>query len=561
MKPVDERHITKSIGNKTEAAQAAKRISIGSISGILSTGLTKVLTLLFYFLIFWFLTKEDAGLFLLSLSFIGIIGAFLSLGLPATINRFTAYYYGRKEYGKLKDLLIKGGALTFIFSGAIALSILYFRGQLVALYGQEELNSLIILIAIGSFLTILSAVVTSFINGKQRFVMSSALRFISPGLRLLLLTFFILHGFKTAYYALLAHIISIFAMFIIGLLVVLYDYVKMIGKMAHDKKKISMKEYIDLFSYGIPIYITASAGSISTQIDTLCIGYFMQPEFVAMYNSVGMIARNIGSFITSMFTGMLNSVLAYYYGKKNMKLFKKIAEYGTKWYIFFALPILLLILTFPKQILMYAFPQYVDSYWLFYILGPTFFVTILSSPFRSVLWAAGKTKIFMYVTLGIIIPNFILNVILIPVYGLLGGAIATMFAFISSESLFIYYSHKYYGVWFSRGVYKIFISGLLMLLFLLFVQYFTNVESISEWVLRIFPLTLPTIHISSVIIQPVKYVTILLLGILVLFGGMVYVFSWLLQRPFTKIEITTIKKALNRFGVVSDMLPIDMFVE
>ena len=130
------------IQNQKESFRAAKKITIGGVSGVTATILTKLLSVLFYFIIFWFGDKEEAGLFLLSLSFIGIIGAFLSLGLPATVNRFVAYYYGKKEYFKLKELFVKGLFVSFVFSLFIALGIFVFREPLTSFYGIEKLNNL-----------------------------------------------------------------------------------------------------------------------------------------------------------------------------------------------------------------------------------------------------------------------------------------------------------------------------------------------------------------------------------------------------------------------------------
>ena len=102
---------------ESEKSKIAKKISIGSIAHMLSLSINKFLTLCSYLIIFWFVAKEEVGLFFIGLSFMGMISVFLSFGLPAIVQRFTAYYYGRKEYGKIKDLLIKGGLLTTFFSG------------------------------------------------------------------------------------------------------------------------------------------------------------------------------------------------------------------------------------------------------------------------------------------------------------------------------------------------------------------------------------------------------------------------------------------------------------
>lgn len=132
-----------------------------------------------------------------------------------------------------------------------------------------------------------------------------------------------------------------------------------------------------------------------------------------------------------------------------------------KWCLALGLPVLVAFLAFPQQLMSIIFPKYVEYYWLIYILGPTFFTALISRPFADALAAVGRTDIFLKVSALILFPNIILNWLLIPMYGVLGAAIATGVSFVSAQALYIYYGKKITGVTVKRDLWKPCVAALI----------------------------------------------------------------------------------------------------
>jgi O-antigen/teichoic acid export membrane protein len=332
------------------------------------------------------------------------------------------------------------------------------------------------------------------------------------------------------------HVLSMALACLVSVVLSCYNFFKFIYP--SKRESLSFSEIKDMFAYGIPVYLTSISSHLTSQLDTLCIGYFMEEAAVASYSSVVTVARNVGYIVSTIFSNILRSTLSFYYGKGDMKMFKKITENSLKWYLFFGLPLLLVFLVYPLEVMTYFFNDYADAYWLFYILGPTFFMMVLSAPYNTALYAAGKSKVFMAVMLVMIVPNFLLNILLIPQFGLLGAACATMFSFVLSKLIFIYYCKKNLGIWFPKDIHKVIVSGLAMLVCLVVISYLVNIEAAIKMIVSLVPLDIP-----------LRIIGIFVLGVIIGLVSVIYLASFILQKPFTDVE----KRMLNR---VPKLLPI-----
>ncbi|MCC7570184.1 polysaccharide biosynthesis C-terminal domain-containing protein [Candidatus Micrarchaeota archaeon] len=519
------------MAEETEGFKVAKKIGIGSIANFISVGIGKVFTLLFYLLIFWALSKEDAGLFFIALSFMGVISMSFNFGVPAIMQRYTAFFEGQGKHGKLKDLFLKGIVFTVVSAFVVSFFLYLFRETIVNFYGNVHLLELMGLVVLGSFFTIVYPYFIQFLLGRQRFIRYASINSVYPFSRIIFALIFIFVLFdSTVVSMLLAHTMSLAFAFLLSMILCIYDFFKFIYP--NKRQSLTFLEIKEMIFYGVPVYVTSISSTITSHADTLCIGYFMPEEAVASYNSVLTIARNAGYIVSTIFSNIMGSTLSYYYGKGNMDMFKKITENSLKWYLFFGLPVLLVVLVYPFEIMKYFFNDYADSYWLFYILGPTFFMMVLSTSHKTALSAGGKTKVFTYVTLAMIIPNLILNIILIPHLGLLGAAIATMFSFISSKSLFIYYSKKYFGIWFPKDIHKVLLSGGIMLFCLILIHQFVDIELVTASIFDTMSFDIP-----------VRIISIFVLGLIVGSVFLIYTASFFIQKPFTDVE----KRLLNKY--------------
>ncbi len=80
--------------------------------------------------------------------------------------------------------------------------------------------------------------------------------------------------------------------------------------------------------------------------------------------------------------------------------------------------------------------------------------------FQAGIYIEEKTKYFPYITFSGATVNVVVNILVIPIWGILGAAIATLASYITMAIISYYFSHKYYPINYDYG--KIFsIIGLL----------------------------------------------------------------------------------------------------
>ena len=88
-------------GIEAHSAEMAK----GTFWGLLGNVFIKAFSFIYIIYIARAVSQDDVGLFYLSLSIIGLVGAWRNFGLPAALARYVPYYEGRNEGGKARRLL------------------------------------------------------------------------------------------------------------------------------------------------------------------------------------------------------------------------------------------------------------------------------------------------------------------------------------------------------------------------------------------------------------------------------------------------------------------------
>ena len=432
----------------------AGSIARGSFIVGLSSTINKVLALVFVLLILWFLPAQEVGVYFIATALMGLITLIPSMGIPTSLTRFTAYYIGQKKDSMVWPMFKNLALLMFALSIITALVFYIGSEKISSFYNSQKLQNVISLIIIVSPFLLLHPANMGYIQGLRRFGLVALFSFLFMFAQIIALLYFIfIANEPTAYNAVFSKLISY--VFLIALEfgtigIISIDYIKEAGK------TLVWRDYKEIFSYGIPLYLSSYGSYLSNWTDTLVLGHYVESVLVAGYSAMAMIARNVGYFISMILSTVLNPTLSYLLGRGDIKKAVAVATHATKWYIALGTPLLLAVTIFPKQIINIILPSsgYSEFYYLLYILAPTFYTILLSAAYKNILWAKGRTDVFLKVSGIILIPNILLNFILIPLFGLIGAAIATAASFISAEFLYIHEGRKY-GVRFHKDTARI----------------------------------------------------------------------------------------------------------
>ncbi|MAG79064.1 hypothetical protein CMI40_01665 [Candidatus Pacearchaeota archaeon] len=199
----------------------------------------------------------------------------------------------------------------------------------------------------------------------------------------------------------------------------------------------------ELFSYSWPLIFLGISSSIMPQIDSFTIGYFKGTLDVGIYNAAIPIAWLI-AFFPSLFTRLFFPLVTKEFSKKNLGVVKELSKQVIKWILIVNLPFFLLMMLFPGVFINILFgSEYLGAENSLRFLAIAYLFSSITVIFYNLISMIGKSKLILTNIVAISLLNLILNIFLVPIYGISGAAFATMISQIIL-SLIFFFQTKYY---------------------------------------------------------------------------------------------------------------------
>ncbi|SEQ81569.1 Membrane protein involved in the export of O-antigen and teichoic acid [Treponema bryantii] len=399
--------------------------------------------------------------------------------------------YGIREAAKIKDNKIK---LTQLFKEIFTINIISTISAYLLLFISiflipkfHEYRNLIIIFSCSLLFTTIG--VEWLYTALEEFIYIALRSFIFQILSMILLFSFVKSSDDILIYAGIAVFSSVGSN--ICNFVHLRKYI-----IINQKIKLEIKKHIK------PIFILFSmtvAISIYTLLDTSMLGFLSNDEQVGFYSAATKINKLVVSVIASALTVLLPR-LSYYISKKDNDSFTSLLSKSFNVTILLALPCTIgLSLVAKPTILLFCGLKYSDAIPVMKIMNPIILAISISNLIGvQMFMPLGKEKITLYSVLIGAVSNFILNYILIPIYGALGAAIATLTAE-SSVTIFQFIFARKYFIW-NKILPNIF-QSIIATIFMSIVVFFVS-ETLQNSISSLF---------ISIIIGIIIYGTVLIL--------------------------------------------------
>jgi O-antigen/teichoic acid export membrane protein len=192
----------------------------------------------------------------------------------------------------------------------------------------------------------------------------------------------------------------------------------------------------ELLLYSLPVVLSSLTLAVMSWADTLMLGYFQNTSIVGIYNVAMPAAKLVLILPTALSTLFLPAMAALLNSKDE---FKKTYQTTTKWILLVNFLALIWMIIYGKKLISFFFGQnYIAAYIPFVLLIIGLFINSTLYTSRDILLLKNKTGLILKITLVGCIINLLINLLLIPKYGMIGAAIAsTMSLTIISISLLI----------------------------------------------------------------------------------------------------------------------------
>ncbi|MEK6817268.1 MAG: polysaccharide biosynthesis C-terminal domain-containing protein, partial [Nanoarchaeota archaeon] len=149
----------------------------------------------------------------------------------------------------------------------------------------------------------------------------------------------------------------------------------------------------------------------------------------------------------SLFSYMFFPVITQQYAKGNKEIVRQLSQQTGKWVYMLSLPLFILFIIFPGVFIKILFgEEYLIAINALRFLSIGAMFTSLFDISKQLLSMKGKSKLILKDILFVLALDIILNLILIPPYGITGAAIATMVSFIVLGLIFAFQSWKILGI-------------------------------------------------------------------------------------------------------------------
>lgn len=332
--------------------------------------------------------------------------------------------------------VIIGSALlpTVLLSLLFAL-LLYFSSKVVAGYiGGQSIATGLILIAPALLFFSINKVLLASLNGLQYMKVYA----FAQGLRYILMFIFILYICLGRYNEMWLSANFLFAELILTIFLATFTLLILKGKVLTNLRW--LKIHIE---FGIKGFLTGVFVEMNSRVDILILGHFVSNQSVGVYSFVAMMAEGIYQLLVVVRT-ILNPFLVKYLTEDSFHNLRSLIIQTRKIvYPIFIVIAVCALLVYPIFIDIFLPGRGFAEGWL--VLAILLAGIVIASgfiPFDTILANAGYPGQQTFQAGLVVITNALINFLLVPSFGIVGSAIATMIASYVFSILYLNYLTK-----------------------------------------------------------------------------------------------------------------------
>ncbi len=445
-----------------------KKIVKGSSIVFIGVFLSKFLAYIYRLLIAR-ISPEQYGLFSIALGITSILVTISLLGLNLGFLRYIPFFRGKGDDEKILLTIRESLKITSIVSMLFSLLVFFFSEKIsISFFNNPSLTPILKVMSFSIFFGVLTLMLYDMTIAFQMAKFHVLIKNLLENIIKILLTFILVYllgfGILGAAYGYLFSII-------ISLIVAIFVINKYIFKFISFKSIYGgSKLRKDLLFYSAPLMFSDLSISVIVWTDTLILGYFRPAAEVGIYNAT-LPTAHLMYLVPYAFMMLFLPVLAELYSKGEKEILNSIYSRITKWIFFINFMLVSFFFLFSKIILTKFFGQEYSSGSLpLIILSFGLFIGYLVESTQRMFMIQKKTRLIFLLTVFIIISSISLNVLLVPLYGMLGAAIATS---ITQILAFLLYAISGYSITkINPFKFKYFLNALVLLIILGLIKYF-----------------------------------------------------------------------------------------
>jgi len=341
----------------------------------------------------------------------------IQLSVLKNISQFS------EDSAESNSIINAGILLTAGVAAVVGLVAFLLKDIFAAILGSDNVGIGVVYITWGLFFFALNKVWMAFHNGCRRmkaFAVFQSLRYVFMLTCLVVFVSFSVEGNKLA---------AIFPLSEFALFLILCIYSLRFVKIDISKKVFQwMKRHI---VFGSKAAVGNVFDEANARVDVIMLGLFASDAIVGIYSFAAMLAEGF-SQLSIVFRVNVNPILTSYKFEEGNESLRDLVRRGRDMFYKMMIPLgIITILCFPVVMSILGLRAEFSSAWgLFGILVSGYLISVGYTPFRMILNQTGFPGYQTLLLFSIFMTNVVLDLIMIPILGMYGAAIATGISFI-----------------------------------------------------------------------------------------------------------------------------------
>ncbi|MBI4448901.1 flippase [Candidatus Woesearchaeota archaeon] len=371
------------------------------------------------------LTPHEFGLVYAVIALFGLIYVFQHCGLNEALVWWVARMRARTDIARIK-------AASFfvvqfqIITALVICAILILSGGFLAnsYFGDPAAYGLIVLHSVFLVLLPFETGFQSVFQGLHRMLLYGGVNLVRVAIVLGSTAILLGYGFGVT---------AVFWAYIVGATIPMVFWIPVLGKIVPGfwriRRKIDAALPRKLFSFGLPVIFTSVAHMVMSYTDTLMLTASRTLEEVGYYNAATPTAGMLWVFSASIAIVTFPMTTELWEKKKIVQI-KRGVEALYKYVVIAIVPLALVMVAYPDLILGTLFgAQYAEGAVVLQVLSLGSVMYAIVRVNDAIFSGMGKPRMSSKIALAGSIVNLALNMLLIPVYGMIGAAMSTVVGF------------------------------------------------------------------------------------------------------------------------------------
>jgi len=386
------------------------------------------------------LGADAMGIFSLSYTVLVIFVVIGKLGFDTALLRFVADYSSTNRWDLVKEVYLKALRLIIPFSLLLTILLFYCSPYIAKyIFNKDHLSIYIKLISFGVLPLVLLGINAECLRGVKKIKESVFFSKVSVVLVGTIIFSILILYVKEYYLPIVIYVICIVLMSILCWIV----WMKKSGLSLLSYN--DSLEYKTILSVSVPMLLSKSSLLLMAWTDTIILGIFRTEGEVGIYNVVFRVAV-LTSFTLPAIFSITVPKFASLHSLGDTKELKRVFRISTKMVFWTSIPVLLTIFLFPSFILGIFGSVFKDGVYALLILSFGYFLSSISGSAGQLLQMTGKHKLLLYIILSATTINIILNIVLVPVYGINGAALSTLVSLSLASLAMVIFVYKLFGL-------------------------------------------------------------------------------------------------------------------